>query len=578
MTRRLAALATALAGVVTLASSLSAERARAPGACSRRSSPAAPRPPRTRSALLGGLADAVAGGRRPARAPAGRRAAVVVLGVLARRPSRQGPRLRGGADRARARVRAAPWDRAGEHRAARRRARWSAMLALLVGIAGAYASTLTVLLVSGHSAGLGPTLWVAAPFARRRRTRRGRRRRTDAAASRRRVARRRRRGRAARAARARAARDGHGARRARPRRRDRRGARRRLDRAVRAARRQGVLLRPRRRARLPHAARDRRRGRRPGRAAGRAPARSWRTSWRSPAAPRLGRRRARRARASTSARLRGARPAHDAGRARGGRRPARVRSRSAARAKTVRKAVRRVARHGWTIELVRGDELTPPLIAELAAVERAWRRRGHAGSTASPWPATGSGARPRTAATSTRSPATRRARRARSSATCPTAAASRSTRCAASTTSPTASATRSWPPRSQHAARRCGCDEVSLNFAGFGHLMAAETLERRSHRARPLGAAAPARPLPARAPGALRRQVRARMAAALPRLHARARGCRWPRCASCRPRRTSGRRRRARLGRLAARAAPDRRRRPARRAPSARPRPRWPAR
>ena len=31
---------------------------------------------------------------------------------------------------------------------------------------------------------------------------------------------------------------------------------------------------------------------------------------------------------------------------------------------------------------------------------------------------------------------------------------------------------------------------MSLNFAGFGHLMAAETLERRSHRLRALGAAA----------------------------------------------------------------------------------------
>src|SRR5947207_272406 len=45
--------------------------------------------------------------------------------------------------------------------------------------------------------------------------------------------------------------------------------------------------------------------------------------------------------------------------------------------KTVRKAVRRVARRGWTIELVRGAGLTPPLISDLTAVETAWRRRGH---------------------------------------------------------------------------------------------------------------------------------------------------------------------------------------------------------
>jgi len=32
-------------------------------------------------------------------------------------------------------------------------------------------------------------------------------------------------------------------------------------------------------------------------------------------------------------------------------------------------------------------------------------------------------------------------------------------------------------------ARALGCEEVSLNFSGFGHLMAADTLERRGHRA-----------------------------------------------------------------------------------------------
>ena len=68
-------------------------------------------------------------------------------------------------------------------------------------------------------------------------------------------------------------------------------------------------------------------------------------------------------------------------------------------------------------------------------------------------------------------------------------------------------------------ARELGLDEVSLNFAGFGHLMAADELERRSHRARPLGAAPPARPLPARAPRSLREEVRAAVAPALPRLH-----------------------------------------------------------
>jgi lysyl-tRNA synthetase, class II len=46
-------------------------------------------------------------------------------------------------------------------------------------------------------------------------------------------------------------------------------------------------------------------------------------------------------------------------------------------AKTVRKACHRVRRHGWTVEIVRGAELVPALARELAAVDMAWRRRGH---------------------------------------------------------------------------------------------------------------------------------------------------------------------------------------------------------
>jgi lysyl-tRNA synthetase class 2 len=43
--------------------------------------------------------------------------------------------------------------------------------------------------------------------------------------------------------------------------------------------------------------------------------------------------------------------------------------------RTVRKAVHRVRRHGWTIETLAGAELTPALAAELEAVEREWRTR-----------------------------------------------------------------------------------------------------------------------------------------------------------------------------------------------------------
>jgi lysyl-tRNA synthetase class 2 len=44
-------------------------------------------------------------------------------------------------------------------------------------------------------------------------------------------------------------------------------------------------------------------------------------------------------------------------------------------AKPLRKAVRRVARHGWTVEILRADALPEPVVAELAALEAAWRAR-----------------------------------------------------------------------------------------------------------------------------------------------------------------------------------------------------------
>jgi lysyl-tRNA synthetase class 2 len=43
--------------------------------------------------------------------------------------------------------------------------------------------------------------------------------------------------------------------------------------------------------------------------------------------------------------------------------------------RTVRKAVNRVRRHGWTIAVVPGDALTPGVVAEIDAVEHAWRLR-----------------------------------------------------------------------------------------------------------------------------------------------------------------------------------------------------------
>jgi lysylphosphatidylglycerol synthetase-like protein (DUF2156 family) len=149
--------------------------------------------------------------------------------------------------------------------------------------------------------------------------------------------------------------------------------------------------------------------------------------------------------------------------------------------KTVRKAVRRVARRGWTIELVQGAQLTPALISDLAAVETAWRRRGHrrlygfAMASDRLWGAPED---------------------------------CRDLYAIARNSDGEARAFQRYVPYrgglSLDAMRRLdddpngisdalvvttlihaaalGLDEVSLNFAGFGHLMAAETLERRSHR------------------------------------------------------------------------------------------------
>jgi lysyl-tRNA synthetase class 2 len=150
--------------------------------------------------------------------------------------------------------------------------------------------------------------------------------------------------------------------------------------------------------------------------------------------------------------------------------------------KTVRKAVRRVARRGWTIELVRGEQLTPPLIADLAAVEAAWRRRGHhrlygfAMASDRLWGAPED------------------CRDLYAIARNPDGEARAFQRYVPYRGGLSLDAMRRLdddPNGISDAlvaaallhAREVGIDEVSLNFAGFGHLMAADTLERRSHRA-----------------------------------------------------------------------------------------------
>src|SRR4051794_34255307 len=148
MTRRLAALATALAGVVTLASSLS------PNEPGRQALLEALEPGSAQAAAhaigaIGGLLTlwlsiGVLHGRRPAA-----RATVVVLGVLAVVHVAKGLDYE---EALIALVLALALHRGIQQVGAQRRPSRSlvATLALLVGVAGAYAATLTTLLVAGH--------------------------------------------------------------------------------------------------------------------------------------------------------------------------------------------------------------------------------------------------------------------------------------------------------------------------------------------------------------------------------------------------------------------------------------------
>lgn len=148
--------------------------------------------------------------------------------------------------------------------------------------------------------------------------------------------------------------------------------------------------------------------------------------------------------------------------------------------RTVRKAVNRVARHGWTVEVLSGAQLGER-VGEVLAVEEAWRR-GHrrlygfamAGDRlwGAPEDATDVYAIARNAAGEAR-------------------AFQRYVRYGRGLSLDAMRRLDDEPNGVADAlvaavlerARELGCEEVSLNFSGFGHLMAADTLERRSHRA-----------------------------------------------------------------------------------------------
>jgi lysyl-tRNA synthetase class 2 len=148
--------------------------------------------------------------------------------------------------------------------------------------------------------------------------------------------------------------------------------------------------------------------------------------------------------------------------------------------KTVRKAVHRVERRGWTVELVPARALNERLVAEVDAVERAWRRRhrhqyGFAMTSDRLWGA------PEDAAdlyAFARNPGGELRAFQRYVPYRGGLSLDAMRRLDAE---PNGISDALVAAVLAHARDR-GMHEVSLNFAGFGHLMAAETLERRSQR------------------------------------------------------------------------------------------------
>jgi lysyl-tRNA synthetase class 2 len=147
---------------------------------------------------------------------------------------------------------------------------------------------------------------------------------------------------------------------------------------------------------------------------------------------------------------------------------------------TVRKAVNRVQRHGWSIEAVPAASLTPAQASGIAAVERAWRARqprlyGYAMAMDRLWGAQEDAADLYALA---RSPAgeIRAFQRYVPYREGLSLDAMRRL-----DDEPNGISDALVAAALAHA-RATGCREVSLNFSAFAHLMAAETLERRSQR------------------------------------------------------------------------------------------------
>ena len=148
--------------------------------------------------------------------------------------------------------------------------------------------------------------------------------------------------------------------------------------------------------------------------------------------------------------------------------------------KTVRKAVNRVHRRGWTIEIVSGAQLGNTVAAELGLVESAWRhshrrRYGFAMAGDRLWGAPEDAGDVYAIARNPAGEARAFQRYVRYRHGLSLDAMRRLDDDPNGISDSLVAAVLA-------LAREQGCSEVSLNFAGFGHLMAAETLERRSHR------------------------------------------------------------------------------------------------
>jgi lysyl-tRNA synthetase class 2 len=148
--------------------------------------------------------------------------------------------------------------------------------------------------------------------------------------------------------------------------------------------------------------------------------------------------------------------------------------------KTVRKAVGRVKRRGWTIEILTGDKLDSDLTTALAAVETAWRKRhrrlvGFAMAGDRLWGAPEDASDLYVIARNPEGEVRAFQRYVRYRRGFSLDAMRRLD------DDPNGISDSLVAAALAHA-REMGCEEVSLNFSGFGHLMAAESLERRSHR------------------------------------------------------------------------------------------------